>query len=606
MGMVRNLQTLTGMGIDIELWGWGAQRIKPTLYDGSVIAKEHDVISVTDDEETLILEEESRSKKLDKQNDPVSIKQKINISPIDYSMLNKIKEDFGKRFVTQKELSAEQAFWLKHSNYNPDTSLNFDKAVKKRTTSDAISIAQSQEKDTVIRKLKDKIKSLSGKDSVKNIKKDIDEIETINIELEHSVAKLLFENENLRKEQEHLKSIYKDQFDSIRKTRVQSKEHSLKNELRKLKGKNIVDTAVSKPITTIAPVMFKLDIEPISHRLKNNRDAHEVCLEKTIENTDTLRGLEFARCYPTNDGEDLGLVQNIPSSTPYVPPIKNDWEILFKESPIVEEADHDIEVAHMDNNPFVNFPIPEPCSEESSSQVKLDELRGVMKNKACLVARGYRQEEGIYFKESFAPVARLEAIHLENPNHMYMLKKALYGLNQVPRACPRCIFLNQSKYALESLKKYGIETCNPVDAPMVKKSKLDEDTQGKAIDPTCYRGMIGILMYLTSSRPDIVFAMCMCARYQAKPTEKHLHAVKRIFRYLRGTINMGLWYSKDSCIALTTFAMLAMQVAKIPEKNFHKPLSKERLGFLLQQASVTRKHWFSLETLKKLADEEEE
>ncbi|GKB22471.1 hypothetical protein Tco_0861872 [Tanacetum coccineum] len=84
-----------------------AQRIKPTLYDGSVIAKEHDVISVIDDEETLILEKESRSKMLDKQNDPISIKQKINISPIDYSTLNKIKEDFGKCFVTKKELSAE-------------------------------------------------------------------------------------------------------------------------------------------------------------------------------------------------------------------------------------------------------------------------------------------------------------------------------------------------------------------------------------------------------------------------------------------------------------------------------------------------------------------
>ncbi|GJR86640.1 hypothetical protein Tco_0210651, partial [Tanacetum coccineum] len=88
---------------------------------------------------------------------------------------------------------------------------------------------------------------------------------------------------------------------------------------------------------------------------------------------------------------------------------------------------------------------------------------------------------------------------------------------------------------------------------MVEKSKLDEDLQGKAIDPTRYRRMIGTLMYLTSSIPDLLFVVCMCARYQAKPTEKHLHAVKRIFRYLRGTINMGMWYSKDSCIALTAF-----------------------------------------------------
>ncbi|GKA95704.1 hypothetical protein Tco_0817799 [Tanacetum coccineum] len=87
-----------------------AQRIQPTLYDGNVIAEEHVVISVNDDEETLILEEESRSKMLDKQNDLISIEKKINISPIDYSKLNKIKEDFGKRFVTKKELSTEQAF----------------------------------------------------------------------------------------------------------------------------------------------------------------------------------------------------------------------------------------------------------------------------------------------------------------------------------------------------------------------------------------------------------------------------------------------------------------------------------------------------------------
>ncbi|GJR83865.1 hypothetical protein Tco_0154650 [Tanacetum coccineum] len=99
-----------------------------------------------------------------------------------------------------------------------------------------------------------------------------------------------------------------------------------------------------------------------------------------------------------------------------------------------------------------------------------------------------------------------------------------------------------------------METCEPADTPMVEKSKLDKDPQGKALDLTRYHEMIGTLMYLTSSRPDLAFTMCMCARYQAKPTEKHLHAVKRIFQYLRGTINMGLWYLKDSCIAVTAFA----------------------------------------------------
>nr|GFB22451.1 retrovirus-related Pol polyprotein from transposon TNT 1-94 [Tanacetum cinerariifolium] len=88
---------------------------------------------------------------------------------------------------------------------------------------------------------------------------------------------------------------------------------------------------------------------------------------------------------------------------------------------------------------------------------------------------------------------------------------------------------------------------------MVEKSKLDEDPQGKVVDPTRYRRMIGTLMYVISSRPNLVFVVCMCAWYQEKPTKKNLHTVKRIFRYLIGTINIGLWYSKDSCIALTAF-----------------------------------------------------
>nr|GEX92209.1 integrase, catalytic region, zinc finger, CCHC-type, peptidase aspartic, catalytic [Tanacetum cinerariifolium] len=119
---------------------------------------------------------------------------------------------------------------------------------------------------------------------------------------------------------------------------------------------------------------------------------------------------------------------------------------------------------------------------------------------------------------------------------------------------PRGIFINQSKYALESLKKYGFESCDPVDTLMVENSKLDEDKEGKAVDPLHYRGMIGTLLYLTASRPDLQFAICMCTRYQARPTKKHVHAVKRIFRYLRRIDHRGLWYPKDSSVALTTFA----------------------------------------------------
>ncbi|GKC77725.1 retrovirus-related pol polyprotein from transposon TNT 1-94 [Tanacetum coccineum] len=167
----------------------------------------------------------------------------------------------------------------------------------------------------------------------------------------------------------------------------------------------------------------------------------------------------------------------------------------------------------------------------------------------------------------------------DNLNHVYKLKKDLYGLKQAPRTwydllskfllsqelskgtVDLTLFIRRqgkdillSKYALESLKKYCMESSDPVDTPMVEKSKLDEDTQGKAVDPTHYRGMVGTLIYLTASRPDLTFVVCMCARYQEKPIEKHLHAVKRIFKYLRGTVNRGLWYPKDSSIALTAYA----------------------------------------------------
>ncbi|GKB42482.1 retrovirus-related pol polyprotein from transposon TNT 1-94 [Tanacetum coccineum] len=192
-------------------------------------------------------------------------------------------------------------------------------------------------------------------------------------------------------------------------------------------------------------------------------------------------------------------------------------------------------------------------------KVKLDELGGILKNKARLVARGYRQEEGIDFEESFSPVARLEAMkifldfaaHLnmvvyqmdvkiaflngnlrekvyvsqsdrvvdpDNPNHMYKLKKALYGLKQAPRAWYDMLssfLLSQGfskglvdptlfirKEGKELLLKYGFDTCDPVDTPMVKKSKLDEDKKGKVVDPSHYHGMIGTLLYLTATFVD--------------------------------------------------------------------------------------------------------
>ncbi|GKE64424.1 uncharacterized mitochondrial protein-like protein [Tanacetum coccineum] len=117
---------------------------------------------------------------------------------------------------------------------------------------------------------------------------------------------------------------------------------------------------------------------------------------------------------------------------------------------------------------------------------------------------------------------------------------------------PRDIFINQAKYAQEILKKHGMTSCDSIGTPMATKH-LDADMSGTPVDQTKYRSMVGALMYLTASRPNIVHETCYCVRYQAKPTEKHPTAVKRIFRYLKDSINIGLWYPKDTGFELTAF-----------------------------------------------------
>ncbi|GKD58640.1 hypothetical protein Tco_1296149, partial [Tanacetum coccineum] len=127
-------------------------------------------------------------------------------------------------------------------------------------------------------------------------------------------------------------------------------------------------------------------------------------------------------------------------------------------------------------------------------------------------------------------------------------------LQSLVNQSPCGIFMNQSNYVLEILRKYGMETGDTIGTPMEIKDKLDLDQNGTLVDATIYSSMIGALMYLTSSRLDIVHATCLCAQHQAKPTEKNLKEVKKIFRYLWRTINIGLWYTNDSGFKLTGFS----------------------------------------------------
>nr|GEU75816.1 integrase, catalytic region, zinc finger, CCHC-type, peptidase aspartic, catalytic [Tanacetum cinerariifolium] len=217
-----------------------AQQLKPKLYDGSVIEKS-DAIVIHDSEETLLLANESRSKMLKKQNDPKMSEKKVITKPVDYAVLNQLSKDFETRFVPQTELSAKQPFWSWYSVQSSEPNLSASTTIVEApkelpkvsmrnnsfsqesalTFADLFEIndlkAQSQAKDTFILKLKERLQSLSGNVKKKKVKRELEEIETINIELDHMVTKLVSENE-------HLKQTYKQLYDLIKSSRVQSKE----------------------------------------------------------------------------------------------------------------------------------------------------------------------------------------------------------------------------------------------------------------------------------------------------------------------------------------------------------------------------------------------
>ncbi|GKA33157.1 putative ribonuclease H-like domain-containing protein [Tanacetum coccineum] len=229
-------------------------------------------------------------------------------------------------------------------------------------------------------------------------------------------------------------------------------------------------------------------------------------------------------------------------------------------------------------------------------QNKKDKRGIVVRNKARLVAQGYTQEEGIYYDEVFAPVARIEAIRRGTIDKTLFIKKDkgdillvqvyvddiifgstkkslctefeslmhkkfqmsfireltfFLGLQVMQR--DDGIFISQDKYVADILKKFDFVTVKTTSTPIETNKALLKDEEAEDVDFHLYRSMIGSLMYLTASRPDIMFAVCACARFQVTPKVSHLHAVKRIFRYLKGQPKLGLWYPKDSPFDLEAF-----------------------------------------------------
>ncbi|RVW24427.1 Retrovirus-related Pol polyprotein from transposon RE1 [Vitis vinifera] len=128
-------------------------------------------------------------------------------------------------------------------------------------------------------------------------------------------------------------------------------------------------------------------------------------------------------------------------------------------------------------------------------------------------------------------------------------------------------FINQAKYIRDLLKRFNMEEAKTMKTPMSSSIKLDKDEKGKSIDSTMYRGMIGSLLYLTASRPDIMYSVCLCARFQSCPKESHLSVIKRILRYLKGTMDIGLWYPKGDNFELIGYSDADFAGCKVERKS---------------------------------------
>nr|GEW02542.1 hypothetical protein [Tanacetum cinerariifolium] len=181
-----------------------------------------------------------------------------------------------------------------------------------------------------------------------------------------------------------------------------------------------------------------------------------------------------------------------------------------------------------------------------------------------------QKEKGIDYEEVFAPVARIEAIRtfkeevyvcqppgFENPDYpdkRGKIDQTLFIKKQKVKQKVDEIFISQDKYVPKILRKFGLTDEKLASTPIDTEKPLLKDPDGEDVDIHTYKSMIGSLMYLTSSRPDVMSAICTCARFQVTPKASHLHAVKRIFRYLKGKLYLGLWYPKDSPFNLVTYS----------------------------------------------------
>nr|GEY60060.1 hypothetical protein [Tanacetum cinerariifolium] len=339
--------------------------------------------------------------------------------------------------------------------------------------------------------------------------------------------------------------------------------------------------------------------------------------------------------------ESIGL----PSSTTVdqdAPSLSNSQTSPKTQSPIisndVEEENYDLDVALMNNDSFFGIPISKndslsssldviptvvhtatPNSEHVTKWTKDHPLDNIIDKLERPVSIRLKFHEQAYFVTTMlSSHPQLDGcMDKDNPNHVYKLKKALYGLKQASRAWfdlllkfllsqefskgtvdPILFIRRQGKDILLFkiiFEKYGMESSDPVNTPMVEKSILDEDPQGKAFKPTHYHGMVGTLMYITTSRPDLTFAVCMCARAIALCCNNVQHSQSK-------HIDIRFYFIKEQ-VEIGVVELYSVNTEYQPADIFTKALGRERIEFLINKLGMRS---FTLKTMKQLVDEAKE
>nr|GFA23990.1 uncharacterized mitochondrial protein AtMg00810-like [Tanacetum cinerariifolium] len=312
------------------------------------------------------------------------------------------------------------------------------------------------------------------------------------------------------------------------------------------RNRTLVEAARTMLTFTNLPSFLWAEAIAIACFTQNHSIIHK-CFDKTPYELINKRkpNIQFfrvfgCRCYLLNDYEDVGKLKK-----------KRDIGVFvgyLKESAAFRIYNKRTRKIHKSVN--VNFDeISEMASKQFSLEPSLSNLNETGKSSNPPVSKEVFHEVSESFQGKSSTSSLNDDVQ-QSPEEVILPSSNTQSIpiNMVPNGDEASTSNNVFNERLDNAYFDAIPT------PMVEQAKLKLDLIRKPVDHTVYRSMIGSLMYVTSSRPDIMFATCMCARYQANPNEHHVPAVKRIFRYLKGTINLGLWYPKDSGFDLTAYS----------------------------------------------------